>query len=118
MEIQELKVQIENCQRFKDGRLKLSVEMKSVILKTFNESGLGAEAFAEATGLSSVTVYKLRKRAGQEFKPKLKSLKVDSGFKTISITGAKAKFQVTGPSGMRVEFESVDQVANLWRALC
>jgi transposase-like protein len=117
VEVQELRALIENSPRIKDGRLKLSAELKAAIVETFNEAGLGTTEFAEATGLSLITIYKLRKRANQKLRSGIKN-KTKSLFNEVSVIKPMAVYQVAGPKGLRIDMTSVEQVTELWRALC
>lgn len=116
MEIEELKTQLNNCARTSDGRLRLSAELRSQIAETLKESGLGTKGFSELTGLSEMTIYKAKKRANQGrglITKRRKSL-----FKEISVTAEVSKYVVTGPSGLRLEMQSVEDISALWRSLC
>ena len=116
MEIEGLKTQINSCARTSDGRLKLSAELRSQIAETLKESGLGTKGFSELTGLSEMTIYKAKKGANSARVLVTKRRK--SLFKEISVMAETPKYVVTGPSGLRLEMQSVQEVSVLWRSLC
>lgn len=116
MEVEELKAQISNCARTLDGRLRLSGELRSQIADTLAKSGLGTREFSELTGLSEMTIYKAKKRAKQGrvlITKRRKSL-----FEKITVKAELSKYVITGPSGLRIEMQSVKEVSALWRLLC
>jgi phosphosulfolactate synthase (CoM biosynthesis protein A) len=116
MGIEELKKQINDCTRTSDGRLRLSTELRCQIAETLAESGLCIKEFSALTGLSKTTVYKVKNRLKQVRRPVLKGKK--SLFKEIIVTPEALKYVITGPSGMRLEMQSVEEISVLWRSLC
>jgi hypothetical protein len=117
LKIEELKSLVEGWPRKKCGRLTVSAENAQLIAEVFHGSGLGRLKFAEATGLAKSTVYRALVQ-----KPKSngrsRTVKQSIGFKAVKVIESPARWIVSGPSGLRVEFSNINQLTQLWRSLC
>jgi len=124
LKISEFKSQVSGWRRDKRGRLVLSSEMYALIEEVFRTSGLSRLVFGPAVGLSISTLYEARRRSQKG----LKSPQIRRGprrlddFRAVKLVepaaAIKGPWVVAGPSGIRVTCTTIDQLTQLWRALC
>jgi hypothetical protein len=120
LNIEEFKSEIEKWPRDKRGRLMLSAEKYSQIAEVLRASGQRPSAFSLETGLNLSTVFKSLRGGRKGARPRIKrGVKEVAAFDQVKLVEpAKAPWVVLGPSGIQVTCASINQLTELWRALC
>lgn len=114
MEIVVLKGVIGSCPRTKKGRRLLTNDLKAQIRECFKKSGMNKAQFGDAIGLSIGIIYKLLNQKGQT----TGKLNSRDSFKELKVVAKPDSWMAIGPNGLRVECASLEQLTQLWRALC
>lgn len=114
MDIVALKSVVGGCPRSKKGRRLLTDELKTQIRECFHKSGLNKAEFGDAIGLSLGIIYKLLNQSSKT----MGRSKKQSFFKELKVVVNPFSWTAIGPTGMRVECSNLEQLTQLWRALC
>ena len=109
MDFSILRAKIEQVPGNKRGRRRFPPELQREIVEAAETSGVGRNQFLSEIGLSVGSFYVMR--SAVRAKPRFRQVKIANQEK-------KSVWEVSGPGGLRVSCQSVDDVAKLWRALC
>lgn len=109
MDFSDLKSKISQVPGNKRGHRQFPRELQRQVVEAAESSGLGRKEFLAQLGLSAGSFYGMRS-----------AIKSQSKFRPIKITPRESKrtWDVFGPGGLRVSCERIEDVAQLWRALC
>jgi hypothetical protein len=109
MDFSELKLKLGAVPGNKLGRRQFPQELQRQVVEAAEASGLGRKQFLSEIGLSAGSFYVMRS-----------AVKAQSKFRRVTITPAEIRrtWEISGPGGIRISCQSVEEVAKLWRALC
>jgi hypothetical protein len=93
----------------KRGRRRFPPELQRQVVEASETSGLGRRQFLSEIGLSAGSFYVMRS-----------AVKAQSKFRPVKLTREEKveAWEISGPGGLKVSCQSVEDVAKLWRALC
>ena len=109
MDCSILKAKIEQVPVDKRGRRRFPPELQREVVEAAGASGLSRSKFLSEIGLSAGSFYVMRSAVKE--KPKFRRIKFTAE-ERLSV------WEVSGPGGIKITCESVEEVAKLWRALC
>jgi hypothetical protein len=120
LEIEEFKSQVSGWPRDGRGRLILSPEKYALIEEVFSASGLSRAAFGGEVSLSVSTLYEALRRSRQGLKSRqTRRPEGVGGFERVKVVeSSPGPWVVSGPHGIKVTCANIDQLKQLWRALC
>ena len=109
MDFSELKSKIGQVPGNRRGRRHFPPELQRQVVEVAESSGLSRQQFLSAIGLSAGSFYVMRS-----------AVKAQPKFRRITVTPDERKlnWEISGPGGIRINCQSVEDVAQLWRALC